>query len=99
MNIEEYKKAIFELNEKAKKERDVLDRLFVSSNNIVKVGDTIEDHCEAIIVDSIGFYGFSHLPQCAYSGTVLTKKMKPFKINKTSTIYQSNLKKINGVEI
>jgi len=56
MTKEEYHSKIKELEQEVDIKKKLLRREFALSNNTVKIGDILEDHCHRIIVEKIGVY-------------------------------------------
>lgn len=75
---------------------------YALTNNNVKIGDIISDSTISIKVEKIQVVQSSfgnEYPECRYPGKKVTKKGDFFKDGSNDFIYQSNLKKINGVEV
>ena len=92
-NLENYKKAIAEVE----KEKDIkinnLVRIYAQENNTIKIGDIVKDHMESIIVEKINFVRpyYNELPHCVYYGTRLKKDGTPRKDMTKTSVHQSNL--------
>ena len=99
MKLSEYAARRLLMEKKHKAELDALAVKFAKANNKVKSGDVLTDHFETIVVDDIVFLMDRTKPECIYSGYVLTKK-RLFRVDKKrATVYQSNLRTINGEKI
>lgn len=102
MNKTEFEKQKQVLKDTYEKELDKLINEYVLSNNSVKIGDIISASSCTIKVDRIHIVKnsyFNDLPQCCYTGRKIKKDGSFFKDNSIDSVYQSNLKKINGVEV
>lgn len=100
MKQEEYAERLNELNQRFEAEKKKLATEFALSNNLVSVGDIIEDHMGRIKVDKISVCNLlSTRPMCCYFGPEITKQGNPFKNDKTRWVYQSNLEKINDKKV
>ena len=99
MKLLEYTARRLEIQEKHKAELNALAVEFAKANNPVKVGDVLTDHFERIVVDDIVIFMSRTNPECIYHGYVLTKKGVLRVDMKRATIYQSNLRTINGIKI
>lgn len=101
MTKEEFISAHEEEEQRHEDRMRIIDREYALSNNPVKVGDIIEDHCTKIRVDKVLFrrcFDYKRdTSSCAYKGTKLKKDGTPTKIPKVETVYQYNVKSINGV--
>jgi len=102
MNKTEFEKQKQVLKDTYEKELDKLKTEYALSNNSVKIGDIISSSIciikvEKILVAKQSY--FSDLPECRYKGKKIKKDGKFFKDNSDDIIYQSDLKKINGVEV
>ena len=98
MNKEEYIKAEKALKEEFEEKRKQLAREFAYSNNPVKIGDIITDHCKTIRVEKLLWTrNFCNPPCMVYRGVRLTKKGEPSKRNTyDDTVGQMNIREING---
>jgi hypothetical protein len=93
MDIEEYKKIIAEIDNKARQDKFAVAREYALANNTVKVGDVISDHKSTILVDNIIITAsVSSKPMCVYDGIKLKKDGTPVKSGERDTVYQSNLR-------
>lgn len=93
MNIEEYYKAISEIDLNAKKEKEKLGHKYAFEHKQYDIGDIIETNTDRIIIENIRWcsnYFGNTIPQCIYIGSDVTKKLE---INKrgriNSRIYES----------
>jgi hypothetical protein len=98
MTYDEFLTAKSELEIKYKADLNRLLKECAMSNNPVKIGDIVQDRNGTIIkVEQMIVMGTgSVIPSCRYYGSSYTKKLVPFKNGQHETIYQSNLKIING---
>ena len=99
MNLSEYTAMRLEIQEKHKLELNALAVEFAKANNPVKSGDVLTDHSKTIVVDDIVILMLRSKPECIYHGYVLTKKGVYRTDMKRATIYQRNLRTINGEKI
>lgn len=90
------------LNDNYHRSIEELGKEYALSNNSVKIGDIIQGNryyikVEKIIVKKIptSYY----LTECLYSGKKLKKDGSFFKNDLEGFIYQTDLKKINGIKI
>ena len=99
MNKEEYLKANKALAEEFEKKQAQLARDYAYSNNDVKIGDIITDHCRTIRVEKF-FWGYdfgSQMPCMFYRGTRLNKKGEPMKRDADNNkVLQTDIREING---
>lgn len=75
---------------------------YALTNNNIKIGDIISDTTISIKVEKIQVIQSSfgnEYPECRYSGKKVKKDGSFFKDGSSDSIYQSNLKKINGIEV
>ena len=93
MEIEIYKNKLKELELGFERQKLILMREFVDSNNPFHIGDKITDHIGSIIIEKIGYsYGYSNEhPYAIYTGLVLKKDGTPTKKLKKRTVYQLNI--------
>lgn len=99
MNKEEYLKTKKALEEECEIKKKHLAREFAYSNNPVKIGDIITDHCKTIRVEKFlwGYDFGSRFPCMFYRGTRLNKKGEPMKRDADDNkIGQPNIREING---
>lgn len=99
MNKEEYLKAEKVLKEEFEAKKKQLAREFAFSNNPVKIGDIITDHCRTIRVEKFlcGYDFCSHMPCMVYRGVRLTKKGEPAKREADDNrVSQTDIREING---
>lgn len=78
-----------------------LNRAYAIANSPAKVGDVITDHYHAIRVEQISVVTgrYKAFPQCVYIGVELKKNGTPTVRQSDTTVYQENLKFINGEKI
>lgn len=99
MNKDKYVKAEKALKEEFEEKRKQLAREFAFSNNPVKIGDIITDHCKTIRVEKLLWgrnFGYT-FPCMFYYGTRLTKKGEPAKRNTDANgVAQTDIREING---
>lgn len=96
MDKEEYKDKRRIINHERDKKLSEIAREYALSNNTVSNGDIVTCCNDLkIIVDRIQHTKGTDacLPECAYSGFVLTKAGKPRKDKMRSKVYQNDLKK------
>jgi hypothetical protein len=93
MDDKEYDKKLQEIKSKFGDEKSALKREYAFSNNTVKIGDKITDHCGSIEVESINItLGFmKKYPECVYYGIGLKKDMTPRKDGSKRHVYQSDI--------
>ena len=99
MKLSEYTALRVLMEKKHKEELDALAVKFAKANNRVKSGDVLTDHFQTMVVDDIVIFMDRTNPECIYHGYVLTKKGVYRSDMKRATIYQSNLRTINGEKI
>ena len=99
MKLSEYTALRLEIQEKHKAELNALAVKFAKANNPVKIGDVLTDHYQTMVVDDIVISMHRTQPGCIYHGYVLTKKGVFRADMKRATVYQSNLRTINGAKI
>lgn len=95
MTVQEYKDGLKSLQKKYEMDKFALAKIFVRANNPYNVGDIVRDHIGAIKIERIGFCGSydraNNLPCAIFTGTELTKDLKPAKRQTGRTVYQSNV--------
>jgi len=92
MEREEYLRKLKELELSQAKQRKDLAIEYAKLNNPYNVGDIISDHIGTIKIESISFdWGWNNSPQCVYNGVILKKDLTPNKLNKKTSVYQSNI--------
>ena len=99
MNKEEFIKAEKALKEDFEEKRKQLAREFAISNNPVKIGDVISDHCRTIrVLKLLWCYNLGYpFPCMVYRGVRLTKKGEPSKREADDNrVVQKNNREING---
>jgi len=98
MNFDEYREKLesFEVELENKKQKLAIE--YALTNNPVKVGDIVTDHCHTIKVEKIQIH-FLKKPQCVYLGSELNKTGSIKKNPNNNTLFQCNLESINGVTI
>jgi hypothetical protein len=100
MNFEEYESKVNIKKEMHKRELYALHKEYAFSNNNVEKGDIICGNSTSIKVDTIKWalisYRRPNAPECVYFGVKYTKSGKPFKSGERDSIYQANLKSVNG---
>ena len=94
MNLEEFNTRKLAIENDRKQKINELYRKFALSNSPVKIGDIVTDRFNySILVDKIAVYvGMGEMPECSYSGIIITKKGVAHKSGKRETVYQSSLK-------
>lgn len=102
MTPEEYKQKTKELEAEYESKQFEIDRQYALSNCPAKHGDILEDHYQKIeyvrhtVVRQSSYQRF---PTLCFYGPKLKKDGKPFKSGEETWLYQSNLKKVNGMPI
>jgi hypothetical protein len=93
MTEQEYREQIKQIELNCEQRKSSLAIKFAQSNCHVEIGDIVKDHASCIKVERIRFYAgiLGTLPEAAFSGPRLTKKMEPFKNGDIVNIYQSNV--------
>ena len=103
MDKKEFEKQKQVLKDTYEKELVNLQKQYARLNNSVKIGDIIQDWRGTLIkVDKMQIITSSftnEYPEYIYEGLKVTKKGILFKDGTSDDIYQSDLKKINGVEV
>lgn len=86
MSVNDYFKSIKDLDQLYNEEKQKIAKNYALDNNIYKIGDTVSDGKNKIIIDKIFWStrNFENLPCCIYEGNVIRKN----KLNKKLQIWQ-----------
>jgi len=92
MELEIYKKRMYELRMENSKKVESLHIEFADSNNPHKKGDIISDLSDSILISQIGYSVVNDICTCTYKGAILRKKdKKPYASGEMITIFQSSI--------
>lgn len=94
MTVQEYKDGLKSLQKKYEMDKFALAKIFVRANNPYNVGDIVRDHIGSIKIEAIGFFGHdnaNNLPCAVFTGTELTKDLKPARRQTGRFVYQLNV--------
>lgn len=92
----EYKKLWGEIEAEASLKKKALAKQYVIANVKYKPGQIVLDHHGFFKIEKItmGYSLYGILPEIAYRGIRLTKKMEPMKKQENNTCYESNIKEL-----
>lgn len=92
----EYKKLWGEIENEASLKKKELAKRYVITNAKYKPGQIILDHHGFFKIEKItmGYSIYGNLPEIAYRGIRLTKKMEPMKKQDNTTCYEDNIKEL-----
>jgi hypothetical protein len=80
VKIEEYYAKRNKIDEESIKKKKELDKEYAFSKNVHEVGDIVASNsCRILIEEIVLGYDFHGIPICSYHGTLVTRKMKPYK--------------------
>lgn len=94
MNLEEYKLETVTLTDNYNNSILRLKREYAISNNKVKVGDIVIDHCKTVLVEKIKIDHYNDIPTCVYYGELLKKDKTPRKRPEEARVHQTNIKEV-----
>lgn len=97
MNIDELQEKIASVVAEGERQKRSLKREYALANNPVQAGDIITDHCQTIKVETTRVR-LADIPECVYEGPRLKRNHQPFKNGGRATVYQQNIKHIEGGE-
>ncbi len=91
MELSDYKKQQKELEENFITSKKNLAIQYTRANNPHKIGDIVCNNDICIKVEKIIPYLDYDKPECIYKGSLLKKDLKPTKITKIDSIFQSRI--------
>ncbi len=92
-NLENYQKALNEIDKEMEERRRKLSILFAKENNPYKEGDIVTDNIGSLEIKSIKYFnnGWNALPCCVYYGSELKKDGSPKLRQEKRGVYQTNI--------
>lgn len=91
---EDFVNSLKELEQKYRKDKEDINRIFATKNNPYKIGDIVTDHIGTLLIEKIQFkpsYN-ANLPQCVFKGLELKKDGTPkIRQDKNRRIYQDDI--------
>ena len=98
MTKEDFKTRLEDINTKYEQEKKRLYLQYAHENNIVEIGDIVEDHigCGRVLKMKATFASFDKYPSFIYECIEVKKDGTSKKKEAFRQIYQINVKKVNG---
>lgn len=99
MTEDEYKRENARIDKEAQQMKAALAYHYAIANSPAKRGDTVKDHLCTIIVRGITVTMRHGLPKCLYNGPKIKASGERWKSGAYDDVYQSNILKVNGVDV